>query len=226
MTKTRLTAMTLAFAGLCAIGAQAQTGSSSNGTPSGSTGSYGTSTGRQSSTVDQNTYGSAADMGKALNSSEKQFVNKAAQGNIAEVELANLAQQKSSSSQVKEFAKKIEQDHQKSQDQLKQHAQNWSVSLPTTPSADQTQEKSKLDNMSGAQFDKAYMNYMVQEHKKDVNEFQQKESQVTNPTLKTWISNTVPVLQQHLQLAEQTQAQLSGSSSNSSSSSSSSGYNR
>ena len=63
-------------------------------------------------------------------------------------------------------------DHTKANDQLKQVASEKGVTLPLQPDAKDAAEKARLAKMSGAQFDKSYMNYMVADHKKDVADFQ------------------------------------------------------
>ena len=134
--------------------------------------------------------------------SDRHFMDKAAQGGMAEVELGQLAQQNGKSQEVKDFGKRMVDDHSKANDQLKQLAAQKGVSLPTTLDANDRATKDKLSKMQGAAFDKAYMRDMVTDHKKDVAEFQKASTSAKDPDLKSWAGQTLPTLQSHLQEAE------------------------
>jgi len=129
-------------------------------------------------------------------------MKQAAQGSEAEVALGQLAQQKAESPDVKAFGERMVNDHTKANDNLKEVASQAGVTLPTKPNAKDTAEKARLEKMSGAQFDKAYMNYMVAEHKKDIAEFQKEATHANDPAVKSFAQTTLPTLQSHLQEAE------------------------
>ena len=145
--------------------------------------------------------GAAAQSGQ-LSSADKMFVNKAAQGGMAEVELGQLATQKAQSDQVKQFGQKMVDDHTKANDKLKEVASQENITLPTGLDAKDQATKDRLSKLSGAQFDKAYMQDMVEDHKKDVAEFQKEANNGKDPAVKNFAQQTLPVLQQHLQLAQ------------------------
>jgi putative membrane protein len=227
-------AMTLALLGLGAMGAQAQYGSSSGSQSSGSSGrqsgsgtpgSYGSPSGSSSSGTYSSTDATrSADMsGGTLNSSDRKFVEEVAKGGLKEVELGKLAEQKASNSAVKDFGKKMAKDHEKTNDELKSHMKNWGVSAPASLDAKDQAEKDRLSKLSGAEFDREYMSHMVADHRKDVSEFQKHSSSASNADLKSFASKTLPTLQEHLRLAEQTHAQVGGASGTSGASASSSG---
>jgi putative membrane protein len=129
-------------------------------------------------------------------------MKEAAQGGEAEVQLGQLAQQKAESPDVKAFGQRMVDDHTKANDQLKQVASQKGVTLPSQPDSKDKAEKARLEKMSGAQFDKAYMNYMVSDHKKDVADFQKEASHASDPDVKNFAQTTLPTLQSHLQQAE------------------------
>ncbi len=137
-----------------------------------------------------------------LSASDQKFMKEAAQGGAAEVELGQLAQQKAESPDVKAFGQRMVDDHTKANDQLKQLASEKGVTLPSQPDAKDNAEKARLEKMSGAQFDKSYMNYMVADHKKDVADFQKEASHANDPDVKNFAQTTLPTLQSHLQQAE------------------------
>jgi putative membrane protein len=129
---------------------------------------------------------------------------KAAKGGMAEVELGKLAAEKASSDDVKKFGQRMADDHGKAGDELKSLAQSKNVTLPTTLDPKDQALKDKLSKLSGAQFDRAYMQAMVSDHKKDVNEFKVESQSGKDPDVKAWASKTLPTLEDHLKHATET----------------------
>jgi putative membrane protein len=156
---------------------------------------------------------SAGSSGGQLSSADKTFVMHAAQGGMAEVQLGQLAADKASSPDVKKFGQKMVDDHSKANDQLKSIAQQKGITLPTDLSAKDKALKDKLSGMSGAQFDKMYMQSMVADHKKDVAEFQKESTGGKDPDVKSFASQTLPILQGHLLMAQQTAGSIGASAS-------------
>jgi putative membrane protein len=157
--------------------------------------------------------GSMNNNGGSVSSAEQQFVTKASQSDRAEVELANLALQKSNNPDVKQFAQRMVDDHSKNQQQVDSLASQLSITAPGSIPAEAQHEKDRLSNMSGDQFDRAYARMMVQDHRKDVNEFKQEQQSAQNSQLRQYVDQTLPVLEQHLQMAEQLQSKVGNNSS-------------
>lgn len=145
-------------------------------------------------------------------SSAKSFVEKVSEGNAAEMALGELALKKASNPEVKSFAQHIIDDHQKSQEELKQVAQNKGLETSDKIGTKQKATQEKLQRMSGVSFDKAYIDAMVKEHQNDVKEFKKQAQSSDDPEIKNWAAQTVPKLEQHLQMAESLQSQLKGGS--------------
>ena len=139
-----------------------------------------------------------------LSSTDKSFVEKAAVGGLAEVQMGKLAKEKAGSDQVKQFGTRMVDDHTKANDQLKQVASNKGITLPTDLDSEHKGKVAKLEKLSGAQFDRAYMDDMVSDHKKDVAEFQKQAKSGNDADIKGFASKTLPTLQEHLTLAEST----------------------
>ena len=131
------------------------------------------------------------------------FMMKAAEGGMAEVQLGQLAQQNGQSQAVKDFGKRMVDDHSKANDQLKQVATQQGVTLPTEPSSKDKAEYDRMAKLNGDAFDKAYAKMMVSDHKKDIAEFQREASAGSNPEVKGFATQTLPTLQDHLKMAEQ-----------------------
>ncbi|MGC2472927.1 MAG: DUF4142 domain-containing protein [Candidatus Sulfotelmatobacter sp.] len=161
----------------------------------------------------QSSMQSGADPGQQNNSMGKQsagtassdtnFMKKAAAGGLAEVELGQLAVQKASNEQVKQFGQRMIDDHSKANEQLKNLAAQEHVTLPTKPELKDRQTKDRLEKLSGTEFDQAYMSDMLKDHKKDVAEFERESKTAKNPAVKSFAEQTLPVLREHLSQAEQ-----------------------
>lgn len=149
-----------------------------------------------------NASASSAKPSPGLAAADAKFMKEAAGGGMAEVQLGKLAQEKASSDQVKQFGQRMVDDHSKANQQLEQIAAQKNVRLPKQPNAKEQAEKSRLEKLSGDQFDKAYMSHMVADHKKDVAEFQKESSAAHDPDIKSFASQTLPTLQEHLKQAQ------------------------
>ena len=149
----------------------------------------------------------------SLSPADQKFAREAAQGGMAEVELGKLAVQNASSDDVKRFGQRMIDDHTKANDQLKQVAQQEGIQLPTGLSSKDEMTKERLSKLSGAAFDKAYMNDMVNDHVKDVADFQKESTSGKDPAVKSFASQTLPTLQSHLQEAKRIAPTTSNSAS-------------
>src|SRR6185437_1311378 len=141
----------------------------------------------------------------AMATGPNSFASQAAQGGMLEVKLADLALQKSNNSQVKSFARKMKEDHTHANEKLK-GVVGSNEQLPTNLTADQQQQVNTLQSKSGSAFDKAYADTMVQEHQKDVSEFENASSNAPTAQLRNFASQTLPTLKEHLKLAQQLQS--------------------
>jgi len=126
------------------------------------------------------------------------FVKKAADGGMAEVALAKLAQEKASNADVKSFAATLEKDHTAANDELKEVASKKNITLPASPSKNHQALHDKLAKLSGAEFDKAYVSAMLEDHQKDVREFARVSSASGDADVKAFATKTLPTLKDHL----------------------------
>jgi putative membrane protein len=133
---------------------------------------------------------------------DQTFIMKAASGGMAEVELGRMAAEKATRDEVKKFGQRMVDDHSRANDELKTLAQNKNVTLPTSIDPHTKAMHDKLSAMSGAAFDRAYMQMMVTDHKKDVNEFRMAAKGAKDPDVKGWAAKTLPTLEEHLKQAQ------------------------
>src|SRR5262249_12470081 len=106
-----------------------------------------------------------------LSSADSDFVKEAAQGGLMEVQLGKLAQEKASDQKVKEFGKRMEQDHGKADADLQKIASDKGIQLSTDLDKKHKSKVDKLTKLSGANFDRQYMQDMVSDHKDDIKKF-------------------------------------------------------
>jgi putative membrane protein len=138
----------------------------------------------------------------ALSSADREFAMKAASGGLAEVQAAQLAEQRATSPQIKQFAQRMVTDHTAANTELQQIAKQADVSLPAQPTGKDAAEGQKLRGVTGTAFDQAYAQGQLQDHRETVELFQKEASSGQDPALKAFAQKTLPILQQHLQMAE------------------------
>lgn len=143
--------------------------------------------------------------------SDSTFASEAASGGMTEVKLGELAQKNGVSNSVKEFGRRMEKDHTKADDNLKEAANKASISLPSDMSAADRATYDRLSKLHGAAFDRAYAQTMVKDHEKDVAAFEKESRQGQKTSIKSFAQQTLPTLKEHLQLAQEMEKTVSTS---------------
>lgn len=133
--------------------------------------------------------------------SPTEFITDAIQGDNSEIMLGQMAEQKGRSQQVKDFGKTLVADHSTAKDEASTVAKALGATPPDTPMAEAKDEQKKLSTMSGDGFDHEFASYMVTDHKKDIQEFQNQAKGKDGQT-SALASKQLPVLQKHLELAQ------------------------
>ena len=150
--------------------------------------------------------------GSSLPRSERRFIEKAAQGGNQEVEMSKLAMDKAQNAQVKAFAKRLVDDHTAANAALMKIATAKGVSPPATVDGGHQRKMDRMAKKSGADFDREYMDDMVDHHQKDVRDFRSMAKSAKDPDLKAFAAKTLPTLEEHLQMAKTTEAAVKKSS--------------
>ncbi len=148
---------------------------------------------------------------KDLSPKATKFIEEAATGGMMEVKLGEMAQEKASDQEVKDFGQRMVTDHSKANDALKAMAEEKSVTLPEAMTSKQQQTVDKLSKLSGAAFDREYMSTMVKDHNKDVKAFEKASENIKDMAVQEFALETLPVLKEHLQMAEDIEQQLENS---------------
>ena len=143
-------------------------------------------------------------------SSADSFLKEAANGNMAEVQMGRLAASKSQNPDVVNFGKSMIDDHSANLLKVKELAAQKSVTLPPDVDDNDKTEMSKMEALSGAAFDRAYVKAMVEDHKKDVAAFEKAANTVADTAVKNYAAETLPTLQHHLKMAQDAEAKVNG----------------
>ncbi|HVU34013.1 MAG TPA: DUF4142 domain-containing protein [Opitutaceae bacterium] len=158
------------------------------------------------STMNQSDMSNSNSSHAKLSWSDRHFINKVAESNQQEIQIAQLAQDRASNPDVQNFAQKVLQDHQKMGQDLQNLAQQENIQLKTNNK--ESHAYKKLASASGNDFDTQFVKHMVSDHKNDVKEFKDRADDTKNPELKSFAQNAIPTLQEHLQMAQNLQSSI------------------
>jgi putative membrane protein len=134
---------------------------------------------------------------------DEAFVRVAAHGGLAEIKLGKLAMDQGSNETVKAFGTRMVAEHTKTGDELKEAAKEERIALPTDLSSKDQATYDRLSKLSGADFDQAYAQDMVKDHQQDLRDFQREANHGNNDVIRGFASETVPMIQQHLDQAKE-----------------------
>jgi putative membrane protein len=137
-----------------------------------------------------------------LSAADKKFVEKAASGGLAEVQAAQLAQQKGKDQKVKDFAQQMITDHTAANDKLTSLAQQKGVTVPSELEAKDQKEVDRLGQLDGKKFDRAYLKAEVRDHQEMLSLLQKEAKSGKDPDLKSFAQDTIPTVQKHLDMAQ------------------------
>jgi putative membrane protein len=144
------------------------------------------------------------------NPSDRVFVHAAAMGGMAEVELGRLAEQQGQSEAVKNFARRMVEDHGKANERLTGLAEEDGIALPAGLHPKQQAERDLLAAASGELFDLMYVRGQVADHQKTVQLLEYEIGAGQDADLKSFAEETLPIVLQHLEMAKAIQAELAG----------------
>ena len=146
----------------------------------------------------------------AQDKSTQQFLTKAIEGNLAEVQMGELAQKNGQNADVKSFGQMLQQDHSAANQKALDTAKKLGVNAPSAPNPKQKADYDKMAKLQGAAFDKAFAQHMVMDHKKDIAEYKKASTKGGDAGL--YAKDSLPVLEKHLQTAQSLQKSAGKSS--------------
>src|SRR4051812_12243096 len=130
------------------------------------------------------------------------FLREAGGANLMEVTLGRVAQSRASDTRVRDFGGRMVTDHSNLQQQLTAFTSKYGIGFTPGLSTEQQQDVNRLQGLSGAEFDREYITLMVQDHQKDVAKFEDQSRDADSPRVRELAMQSLPVLQQHLALAQ------------------------
>lgn len=135
-----------------------------------------------------------------LKHSDKSFMEKAAKAGQKEVAVSQIALERATNPKVREFAQMMVDDHGQANGELTQLASGRGLALPVT-----TVKTDKWTDKKAANFDKDYVDEMVDDHQEAVSLFE-KAAKSDDPAVAAFAQRYLPKLQEHLAHAKQLKA--------------------
>jgi putative membrane protein len=145
-----------------------------------------------------------ADSSKAMENIEddSKFVVKATSGVTMETELGSYAAKNAVSPGVRTFGETMLKDHSKDKEALQKLASDKNITIPAQTGEDFQKHIDEITSKRGAEFDKAYISFMVSDHKEDISEFEEEAKDGKDADIKAFATKGIPVLQHHLEMAK------------------------
>jgi putative membrane protein len=147
--------------------------------------------------------GSAMNAQGKLDRHDHAFLKKAAEINLTEIQLGQIAEKVSSDPNVKKLASVIIKDHQEANKSLERLAASKGVTLPTEPSIWEKRDISSLEKEQGDKFNKEFLTFNQKGHEKALALFEKESARTQDPDIKAWANKMVPSLREHLAMALQ-----------------------
>lgn len=137
-----------------------------------------------------------------LHKKDVKFLVEAASSSRMKIELGQLAQQKGSTQEIRDYGAMMVQDHTKASEELKALVASKGASFPDTLMPKHRALMDRLNGLEGVEFDKAYMNVMRDAHENDIDEFEDETKDARDPDVRAFATKQLPVLQGHHQHAK------------------------
>jgi putative membrane protein len=139
-----------------------------------------------------------------------EFLRQAMIGNLTEIKLGQLAEQRAASPQVKQLAQQMVDAHTKANDQIQPLAKQKNAEVPTDLDRNNKRTEERLSKLNGDAFDRAYLDVLVKNHREDVERFTRESKTGKDTEVRDLASKMLPDLQHHLQMAQDTRQQVAG----------------
>jgi putative membrane protein len=145
---------------------------------------------------------------RAATPAEQDFMMRATEGHLAEIDMANIALQRSGNNDVRDYANMIQSDHKRALDDLTDLMKDRNVSQPGSVPADVKKDIDVMNGLSGPEMDREFINQMVAEHEKEIGMYQDRAAIVQDMDVKKYAEDFLPKLELHLEKAQRLQSKL------------------
>ena len=146
------------------------------------------------------------------NTADRTFAQEAAIGGMSEVDLGRLAEHEGQSAAVRAFGQQMVADHGKANSRLTQLAEAVGIPLPKGLDAEHRTMQEQLSRLQGVAFDRAFIRGQITDHQRTAQLLEYEIGSGQDAQVKAFASDVLPVVMQHLEMAQNIDAQLSGSS--------------
>jgi putative membrane protein len=170
--------------------------SCNNGEPSS------TEAAKDSNATKMNDSASVNAMASTVSKADQNFAVDAANAGMTEVQAGQLAEQKGMEKEVKDYGRMMVRDHTEAADRLKAIASTKNITLPAAISPDMQKNLDDLQAKTGKDFDKAYLDRMVSDHKKVISAFEDESKNGSDADIRAFADSTLHTLRHHLDEAE------------------------
>jgi putative membrane protein len=140
---------------------------------------------------------------KSAASIDRRFVQQAAGGGLAEVQLGKMAVQRAVNAEVKQFGQRMVDDHTKANTELLALAQTKNIAVPKELDAEHKAMVDKLTTVQGPDFDREYIMGQVEDHEKAVLLFTTEMNKGQDAEFKAFAAKTLPTLKEHLRMVHE-----------------------
>ena len=153
------------------------------------------------------TAGSSGSVGTSgTSAAEREFVDEQLAMGTAEIELGRLAQKRGTHADVKEFGAMMVRDHEMAGDELKPIAARVNTTRENAATADKhgdhKEHFEELSKLSGRDFDRRYIDQMIEDHEKGIEDVERQAENANDAAVKSWAAKTLPKMRQHLERAK------------------------
>ncbi len=145
-------------------------------------------------------FGSGTAGARGMN--DRDFVKKTSDGDLMEISLGRLAEHQATDPDVKRFGERMIKDHTQGMHQLQSLASKIGLEVSRDMDREEQDMVHHLSTLKGSDFDRAFMKHMAEDHKEDIQMFERMAKESANPELRNYARQTLPLLREHLQMAE------------------------
>ena len=140
-------------------------------------------------------------IGASGQSEEQAFLRQAVQGNIAEVRLGELAAQRADSDAARRLGETVRLDHQAALENANRLAQSLGIEPPSEPTTEEKGFYDGLAQLTGAQFDAAFVSHMITAHEAEIGRYS-RHANSSNQAVAAMVRDALPKLRAHLAAAQ------------------------
>jgi putative membrane protein len=141
-------------------------------------------------------------------SADQTFISKSLEGNMLTLKLLHLAQERTTNPDVKQFAQKLAEAHAGLGNGLKELASKSQIQVPSDLNKEDQQVWQRLSNLRGAEFDREFVQYIIQDHRREFTMYENESKNGQNPMIKAFAVKILPAFKEHLKMAEDLSAKL------------------